>query len=106
MSIYEPHEIQKYGKVVAKEDPIKTPQISPMQRSVEYLQKRVAQLDDTLTELSQRLAIVTKPQPVEPSNPEGLATCTSPLVERIDAVTNHLSRLHQAVALQLELLEL
>ena len=85
---------------------IKNAQISPMQRSVEHLQKQVSQLEDTLTVLSQRLTIVTKPQPPEPPREAGIATCTSPLVERIDGITSHLNRLTQAVTLQLELLEL
>ena len=80
--------------------------ISPMQRSVEGLDKDVAVLQEVLTMLSQRLSIVTRPQPVDNDiRKEGTSVNCSPLVDRIDNIGKRVQFLTHSMRLQLELLE-
>lgn len=83
-----------------------TRDISPTQRSIETLDKEVSVLIELLTKLSQRLAVVTRPQVECTQEQEGSSAQCSPLVDRINSIGTRIERLTRAVQAQLELLEI
>jgi len=98
-----PEEYQHGGMLGGAE---KAGETSPIQRSIECLDKDVAVLAEVLTVLSKRLSSVTKPQPDCANQQEGLAAMCSPLVTRIEGIDKRVRQITNSLQLQLEMLEL